>query len=161
MSSSSSFSTAGGPSPGPAPPNEHAVTSPAHLQALLSADLARPSLLNFWAPWAGPCAQMNAVVRELAARHPRVLVLDVDADADATADVAESFEVASVPTFVILRVRVRCALAVFFSYIYIYMRGSLCVSSHFILSSLFLCCGWKAGFVFPLAMEGTNRRDYH
>lgn len=47
---------------------------------------------------------MNAVVRELAARYPRLLVLDVEADAEEVADVAESFEVVSVPTFVVLRV---------------------------------------------------------
>ena len=91
----------------PTPSNEHEVRSPTHLQTLLSADLTRISLLNFWARWAEPCTQMNAVVRELAARHPGLLVLDVEADNEDVADVAESFEVASVPTFVVLRVSAR------------------------------------------------------
>ncbi|KAH8118176.1 glutaredoxin [Phellopilus nigrolimitatus] len=87
--------------PADPPENLQAVTSPTHFQTLLSADLARVSLLNFWAPWAEPCAQMNAVVAELARKYPAVLVLNVEAEEQA--DIAESFEVASVPTFVLLR----------------------------------------------------------
>ncbi|KAK7017334.1 monothiol glutaredoxin-4 [Favolaschia claudopus] len=78
------------------------VTSPTHFQSLLSADLTRVSLINFWAPWAAPCAQMNDVVAELAKKHhPRLLVLNVEAEEQA--DIAESFEVEAVPAFVVLR----------------------------------------------------------
>ncbi|KAJ7680065.1 glutaredoxin [Mycena rosella] len=77
------------------------VTDAAHFQALLSADLSRVSLLNFWAPWAAPCAQMNDVVQELAKKHPALLALNVEAEAQA--DIAESFDIEAVPSFVILR----------------------------------------------------------
>ncbi|THH04262.1 hypothetical protein EW145_g5659 [Phellinidium pouzarii] len=99
----------------PTPANLHQITSPTHLQALLSADLTRPSLLSFWAAWAAPCAATNARVAELAREYggsgkgsdrTGLLVLEVEADKEETADVAESFEVVSVPTFVLLRVRV-------------------------------------------------------
>jgi thioredoxin-like negative regulator of GroEL len=41
------------------------VTSPQHFKDLLSADLNRVSCLNFWAPWAEPCAAFTkAVERE-------------------------------------------------------------------------------------------------
>ena len=53
------------------------VQSPTHFQDLLSADLERVSLINFWAPWAEPCKQMNEVVAELAKKYPQVLVLQV------------------------------------------------------------------------------------
>jgi thioredoxin-like negative regulator of GroEL len=53
------------------------VTSPEHFTEQMQADLARVSLLNFWAPWAEPCGQMNAVVEELAAKYPQLLVLMV------------------------------------------------------------------------------------
>lgn len=43
----------------------------------MSSDLNRVSLLNFWASWAEPCEQMNAVVRELAEKFPQVLCLMV------------------------------------------------------------------------------------
>jgi len=82
-------------------PNFHEVTSPEHFQSLLSADLQRVSLINFWAPWAEPCKQMNEVVLELAKKHTNVLVLQVEAESQP--DIAESFDVQSVPDFVILR----------------------------------------------------------
>ncbi|RPD54793.1 glutaredoxin [Lentinus tigrinus ALCF2SS1-7] len=84
-----------------APTNFHDVQSPEHFQSLLSQDLQRISLINFWAPWAAPCKQMNEVVLELAKKYPQVLVLQVEAETQA--DIAESFEVEAVPTFVILR----------------------------------------------------------
>lgn len=58
-----------------APSNAVEVTSPEHFQSLLSQDLQRISLINFWAPWAAPCAQMNEVVLELARKYPQLLVL--------------------------------------------------------------------------------------
>ena len=108
-----------------APANFHDVQSPEHFQNLLSEDLSRVSLINFWAPWAAPCKQMNEVVLELAKKYPQVLVLQVrpaslphcapphsrfsppssQVEAETQADIAESFEVEAVPTFVILRVR--------------------------------------------------------
>ena len=58
-------------------PNFHAITSPENFQQLLSEDLTRVSLTNFWAPWAEPCKQMNEVVLELAKKYPKLLVLQV------------------------------------------------------------------------------------
>ncbi|KAF8071499.1 glutaredoxin [Lyophyllum atratum] len=81
--------------------NLYQVTSPTHFQELLSADLNRVSLINFWAPWAEPCKQMNEVVKELAKKYPAALVLDVEAETQS--DIAESFDVEAVPLFVILR----------------------------------------------------------
>ncbi|KIY52068.1 glutaredoxin [Fistulina hepatica ATCC 64428] len=81
--------------------NFYQITSPAHFQELLSADLTRVSLINFWAPWAEPCQQMNEVVRELAKKHPKALFLQVEAESQP--DIAESFDIEAVPAFVILR----------------------------------------------------------
>ncbi|KAI0791202.1 glutaredoxin [Abortiporus biennis] len=83
------------------PSNFYEVTSVENFQSLLSQDLKRISLLNFWAPWAEPCKQMNEVVVELAKKYPEILVLQVDAEAQS--DISESFEVESVPTFVLLQ----------------------------------------------------------
>ncbi|KIP11018.1 hypothetical protein PHLGIDRAFT_100311 [Phlebiopsis gigantea 11061_1 CR5-6] len=77
------------------------VTSPEHFQQQLAVDLQRISLINFWAPWAEPCKQMNEVVLELAKRHPQLLVLNVDAESQA--DISESFEIEAVPSFIILQ----------------------------------------------------------
>jgi thiol-disulfide isomerase/thioredoxin len=59
------------------PANHVVVNGATHFQDQLSKDLQRVSLINFWAPWAAPCVQMNEVVIELARRHENVLVLEV------------------------------------------------------------------------------------
>ncbi|KAK0494123.1 glutaredoxin [Armillaria luteobubalina] len=85
--------------------NYHQVVSPSHFQELLSADLTRVSLINFWADFAEPCKQMNEVVLELSKKYPAVLFLQVEAESQQ--DIAESFDIDAVPSFVILRVRIR------------------------------------------------------
>lgn len=55
----------------------HLVESPDHFKSLLSEDLNRVSLINFWAKWANPCADMNTVVKELSKKYPQALVLQV------------------------------------------------------------------------------------
>ncbi|KAF7326216.1 Glutaredoxin [Mycena kentingensis (nom. inval.)] len=77
------------------------INSPNHIQTLLCADLTRLSLLYFWAPWAEPCTQMNAVVTELARGHPTLLVLSIEAEEQV--DITESFAVDAVPAFLVLR----------------------------------------------------------
>ncbi|PWN22029.1 glutaredoxin [Microstroma glucosiphilum] len=77
------------------------IESPEQFTSVMSADLNRVSLLNFWAPWAEPCEQMNGVVKELAAKYPKILCLNIEAESQP--DVSESFDVDSVPTFVLLR----------------------------------------------------------
>ncbi|CED83157.1 Glutaredoxin-related protein [Phaffia rhodozyma] len=77
------------------------VTSPDHFKDLLSADLNRVSLLNFWAPWADVCKEMNEVVKSLAENYPQVLVLNIEAEEQP--DISESFDIEAVPTFLLLR----------------------------------------------------------
>ncbi|PPR04812.1 hypothetical protein CVT24_007072 [Panaeolus cyanescens] len=77
------------------------VTSSAHFQDLLNADLNRVSIINFWAPWAAPCQQMNDVTRELAKKYPAALFLQVEAEEQS--EIAESFDIEAVPSFIILR----------------------------------------------------------
>ncbi len=55
------------------------MTSPDHFKAVLSEDLQRLSLLNFWAGWAKPCEKMNEVVKELSGQFKEVLFLNVRA----------------------------------------------------------------------------------
>lgn len=59
------------------PSNLVEVTSPEHFTEVMQQDLTRVSLLNFYAPWAEPCKQMNEVVKEIAIKYPQVLCLAV------------------------------------------------------------------------------------
>jgi len=109
--------------------NFHEVTSPDHFKTLLSEDLNRVSLLNFWAPWAAPCAQMNEVVLELAKKYPDLLVLQIEAEGQA--DIAESFDVEAVPSFVILRVRRRHGSLAYITFIF-YSRDILFLDAYLV-----------------------------
>lgn len=84
-------------------PNIHQVESSDRFRELLSEDLQRVSLLYFWAPWAEPCKQMTEVVDELSRKYPKLLSLKIEAETQS--DISESFDIQSVPTFVILQVR--------------------------------------------------------
>ena len=53
------------------------VENASHFQTLLSEDLNRVSLINFWAKWAPSCTGTNDVVRKLAENFPQILVLQV------------------------------------------------------------------------------------
>jgi thiol-disulfide isomerase/thioredoxin len=55
--------------------NFYQIQDVPQFQDLMKQDLQRVSVLNFWAPWAQPCAQMNEVFRELANKYERVLFL--------------------------------------------------------------------------------------
>lgn len=58
-------------------PAVHDVKSSEDFKSLLSEDLTKVSLLNFWAPWADPCVDMNKVVEKLSDDYPQLLVLNV------------------------------------------------------------------------------------
>ncbi|RSH92642.1 monothiol glutaredoxin grx4 [Saitozyma podzolica] len=77
------------------------VTSPQHFKDLLSADLNRVSCLNFWAPWAEPCAAFTKAVEGEATKFPGVLFLSIEAEE--LADISESFDIEAVPSFLLLR----------------------------------------------------------
>ncbi|ORY21862.1 thioredoxin-like protein, partial [Naematelia encephala] len=77
------------------------VNSPEHFKSVLSEDLNRVSCLNFWAPWAEPCAAFNKAFEDKAAKFPSVLFLQIEAES--LADISESFDIEAVPSFLLLR----------------------------------------------------------
>lgn len=73
------------------------IKSPADLERVLAADVA---LIDFWAPWCGPCRMLAPTLEAFAAANPDVLVAKVNID-DQPA-LASAFRVRSIPTLIAL-----------------------------------------------------------
>lgn len=70
-----------------------------YAQEVLNSD--KPVLLDFWAPWCGPCRMVAPVLEEIAAERPDIKVCKINVDEEM--DLASSFRVVSIPTLVVMQ----------------------------------------------------------
>ena len=70
---------------------------------LLQAQQKRPlAVLNFWASWAQPCAQMNDVFADLSAKYGDIMDF-LQVEAEEITDLSEKFEITAVPCFIVIQ----------------------------------------------------------
>lgn len=70
-----------------------------YAQEVLNSD--KPVLLDFWAPWCGPCRMVAPVLEEIAAERPDIKVCKINVDEEM--DLASTFRVVSIPTLVVMQ----------------------------------------------------------
>ena len=74
------------------------ITSQNYREEVLNSD--KPVLLDFWAPWCGPCRMVVPIVEQLAQERSDIKVGKVNVDEEMA--LAQEFKIISIPTLVVM-----------------------------------------------------------
>jgi thioredoxin 1 len=81
-------------------PNVHAVSDSSFDGDILKSE--QPVLVDFWAPWCGPCRSVAPIVDDLATLYLGKLKV-AKINVDESSNVAMKYQVTSIPTFILFK----------------------------------------------------------
>ena len=75
------------------------ITKATFEEEVLNSD--KPVLLDFWAPWCGPCRMIGPVLDEIAEEREDIKVCKVNVDEEP--ELANQYQVVSIPTLFVIK----------------------------------------------------------
>lgn len=69
-----------------------------HEEVILS---DKPVLVDFWAPWCGPCRMVSPLVDEIAEERNDIKVVKINVDEEG--QLAQEYKIASIPTLMVIK----------------------------------------------------------
>jgi thioredoxin 1 len=81
-------------------PNVTQVSDASFEGDILKSDV--PVLVDFWAPWCGPCRSVAPIVEDLASQYAGKLKV-AKVNVDESTEVAMRYQITSIPTFIVFK----------------------------------------------------------
>ena len=81
----------------------YSLTTHEQIEQLADQFPHRLIIIDFWAPWCGPCMEMKTTFSELATQHQDGIFISVNIDEDVTEEIKRVYNIQSIPLFVFIK----------------------------------------------------------